>query len=142
MKRLAMLRIIPELVSRIVIGSIFLESGIGKLQNLPKVVEFFESLQIPLANIQAPMVSALEAICGLLVTLGFFTRLASLPLIGIMMVALLTAKRAEITDYSTLIDQSEFLYIIILTWLAAFGSNYLSVDALRNKKCSRSKNEN
>lgn len=130
---------IPELLSRLVIGFIFLSSGIGKLQNLKKVTEFFQSLNIPFADIQAPFVSGLEAVCGLFILIGFFTRLTSLPLIGIMIVALITAKKEDIVDFSSLLDQSEFLYIVILSWLAVYGSQFLSVDYLRNKKSNRIK---
>lgn len=134
-----MFKRIPELISRFVIGMIFLVSGVGKLQNLPKVTAFFESLNIPFATIQAPLVSGIEAVCGLLILIGLFTRLATIPLIIIMLVALITAKKEDITDFSTLLDQSEFLYLIILTWLAVYGAQILSIDYLRNKKLRRQK---
>jgi putative oxidoreductase len=126
-----MLKQIPELVSRITIGYVFLESGIGKLQNLPKVVGYFESLKIPFASIQAPMVSCFEVVFGLFILIGFFTRLSAIPLMGIMAVALLTAKASEITDFSALLGMIEFLYIVILLWLATHGSQSLSIDRWR-----------
>jgi putative oxidoreductase len=129
-----MLKKLPEIVSRITIGYVFIESGIGKFQNLPKVVSYFESLKIPLASIQAPMVSSFELIFGLFVLIGFFTRLSSLPLIGIMTVAILTAKLEDITSFSSLLGVSEFLYIVILLWLATHGSEALSVDQWRARK--------
>ncbi|PIS11597.1 MAG: hypothetical protein COT73_03150 [Bdellovibrio sp. CG10_big_fil_rev_8_21_14_0_10_47_8] len=124
---------IPELMSRAVIAAVFIPSGIGKFQNMPQVISYFESLHIPLASIQAPMVSFFELIFGIFILVGFFTRLSSLPLIGIMVVALITAKLEDITSISSLLDISEFLYIVILTWLAARGSQFLSVDACRSK---------
>jgi putative oxidoreductase len=131
-----MLKQIPELLSRITIGYVFLESGIGKLQNLPKVTAFFESLNIPFASIQAPMVSCFEVIFGFFILVGFLTRLSAIPLIGIMTVALLTAKAAEITDFSALLGMIEFLYIVILLWLATHGSQSLSVDRWRGRRKS------
>lgn len=122
-----MKKAIPELISRLTIGWVFIESGWGKLHNLAQVTDYFESLNIPLAHIQAPFVSALELVAGLMVFLGIFTRLASLPLIGIMTVALLTAKREDISDFSSLLGISEFLYIVILIWLATYGSQCLSL---------------
>jgi putative oxidoreductase len=126
---------ISELLSRIVIGTVFIESGVGKLQNLPNVVSYFESLQIPFATIQAPMVSGLELVCGLFVLFGFFTKLSSLPLIGIMTVALITAKAEDISSFSDLLGLSEFLYIVILVWLATLGAQAVSIDQWR---CRRS----
>lgn len=125
-----MKRVIPELISRLTIGLVFIESGWGKLHNLPKVVEFFESLNIPYANLQAPFVGTLELVAGALILFGLMTRLSSLTLIPIMAVALATAKRDDITDLSSLFGLSEFLYIVILVWLSIYGSEFLSVDAL------------
>lgn len=128
-----MLKKIPEIVSRITIGYVFIESGIGKFQNIANVVSYFESLKIPLASIQAPMVASFELIFGVFILLGFFTRLSTLPLIGIMTVALITAKAEDITSFSSLIGISEFLYIVILIWLTANGSTVFSIDSWRSR---------
>mgnify|MGYP001427463731 CR=1 FL=1 len=119
---------IPELISRITIGYVFIESGIGKFQDLPKVVAYFESLKIPMASIQAPMVSGFELIFGFFILIGLWTRLSALPLIGIMVVAILTAKLEELTSFSDLLGTIEFLYIVILAWLATHGSQFCAVD--------------
>ncbi len=124
-----MRKFIPELISRITIGIMFIESGWGKLHDLPKVISYFESLHIPFAYIQAPFVSVIELIAGLFILLGLFTRLSSLPLIIIMSVAIGTAKWEDITNLSSLVGISEFLYIIILMWLSVNGSKFLSIDA-------------
>lgn len=132
-----MIKKIPELVSRIVIGSVFIESGIGKFGDLSKVISYFESLKIPLASVQAPIVAGVELIFGIFILVGFFTRLSSLPLIGIMLVALITAKAEDITDFSALTGTIEFLYIVILLWLATHGAQTLSVDQLRSRSVKR-----
>ena len=126
---------VPELISRLVIGVLFIESGWGKFHDLGKVVSYFESLGIPYANLQAPFVAGVELVAGFLVLIGFMTRFASLPLIGIMLVAIKTAKLEEVTDFSSLIGISEFLYIMILLWLVSQGSRFLSVDQLVGKFC-------
>lgn len=125
-----MKKAIPELISRLVIGLVFIESGWGKFQNLPKIISYFESLGIPYANLQAPFVSGVELIAGLFVLLGIFTRISSLPLIAIMLVAIRTAKWEDVTDLSSLFGISEFLYVVILIWLAVYGAKYLTVDSL------------
>ncbi|MGZ3797575.1 MAG: DoxX family protein, partial [Pseudobdellovibrionaceae bacterium] len=83
--------------------------------------------------IQAPLVSALELGAGLFILLGLFTRRSCLPLIAIMLVAIRTAKWEEVSDFSSLLGIPEFLYLVILSWLLIYGSNYLSVDALLSK---------
>lgn len=130
---------IPEIAARLTIGTVFVDSGWGKLHDLPKVVGYFESLGIPLANLQAPLVSGLELVAGLFILTGFFTRLSSLPLIGIMLVAIRTAHWDEVTDFSTLLSLSEFLYIVILTWLASYGAQFLSIDKLLARKSCQPK---
>lgn len=122
------LKAIPELLARVTIGWVFIESGWGKLHNLASVTEFFQSLNIPFASIQAPFVAGVELVAGAMILTGIFTRLASIPLIFTMIVAIATAKRDDITDFSSLLGSIEFLYIVVLVWLAAYGSNYLAVD--------------
>lgn len=129
-----MIKNIPEVISRFVIGFVFIESGWGKFHDLPKVVSFFESLGIPFANLQAPFVSAVELIAGLFILIGLKARLSSLPLMIIMLMALVTAKREDITDVSSLLGLSEFLYFVILAWIATNGAQLLSVDSWLSKR--------
>lgn len=128
------IKAVPELVTRVTLGWIFIESGWGKLHNLDNVISFFESLNIPFAFLQAPFVSVLELGCGILILLGLLTRLAALPLILIMIVAICTAKREELFDFSMLSGTSEFLFITLLLWLSAYGSQIFSLDQLIRKK--------
>src|SRR2546430_426102 len=87
---------VPFLLTRITVGWIMVESGWGKLHNLPKIVEFFQSLGIPGASFQAPFVAGVELVGGILLILGLFSRIAAIPLSITMVVAILTAKRDEL----------------------------------------------
>ena len=49
---------LPQLVTRITIGWVFIESGWGKLHNLDRVIGYFQSLGIPAPAIQAPSAPA------------------------------------------------------------------------------------
>ena len=124
------LRWLPPTVARVTLGWVFLESGWGKLHNLPKVVEFFRSLGIPAPEVQAPFAASMEFLCGVLMLLGLCTRLASIPLIVIMAVALKTAKAGDIHELSDLFGASEYLYIALALWLGAYGAGPLSLDAI------------
>lgn len=125
---------LPGLLSRVTLGWIFLESGWGKLHNLDKVTEYFVSLGIPWAHFQAPLVSGLELICGFLLLIGLGTRIASLPLMGIMAVAIRTALWEDVTDLSSFLGTSEFLYILLLIWLVIYGAGIISIDFLIKRK--------
>lgn len=131
------LRWVPPTLSRLTLGWIFLQSGWGKLNDLPKVIAFFTELGIPAPQIQAPLAAGTEFICGALMLLGLVTRFASLPLIGTMLVAILTAKRADVNELSDLFGFAEYLYIVLALWLGAYGPGPLSVDALVAKRWER-----
>jgi putative oxidoreductase len=126
----ASLRWLPPTVARLTVGWVFLQSGWGKLHNLPKVTEFFGSLGVPAPQIMAPMTAFFEFACGLLLLIGLATRVASLPIIVIMIVALATAKKDDIHELSDLLGQSEYLYICLALWLGAYGAGPLSADYL------------
>ena len=126
----ARLQWLPPTVARLTIGWVFLQTGWGKLHSLPKVVGFFTELGIPAPQIQAPLAATAEFVCGALILIGLFTRVATLPLIVTMTVALLTAKKADIHELSDLFGMGEYLYIVILLWLGAYGAGPISLDRL------------
>lgn len=125
---------LPPLLARITLGCVFIESGRGKLQHLDKVTAFFDSLGIPAANLQAPFVAGVELGGGILLLAGLATRLISIPLMVILTVAILTAKKADLTGFSALTGFTEFLYILLLVWLIIQGAGILSLDALIGHK--------
>jgi putative oxidoreductase len=125
------------LIARIVIGLVFVKTGWGKLHNLDQVIEFFRSLGIPAPEVQAPFAAAMEFACGLAVLVGLCTRLAAVPLMVIMVVAIKTAKTADFADahgaiewLNVLFGLSEFLYIVLLFWLATRGAGAWSLDRI------------
>jgi putative oxidoreductase len=128
------LRWLPPTVARLTLGWVFLQSGWGKLHNLQKAIDYFASLGIPAPQIQAPFAAFMEFACGALLLAGLMTRLASLPLIIIMIVAIVTAKKGEIHELSDLFGVSEYLYIALLLWLGAYGAGPISLDRLFPKR--------
>jgi len=116
------------LLSRLVIGVVFTHSGWGKLHDLDQVASFFASLGVPFPELQAPFVATVELVGGALVGLGLATRLAAIPLIGTMVVALATALASKITGANALFGLAEFLYIVLLVQLAVSGAGAVSLD--------------
>jgi putative oxidoreductase len=125
---LAKIQWLPPLLARITVGLVFLETGWGKLHDLQKVIDYFTELGIPAPGLQAPFVAGVEFVCGLLVLVGLATRLASIPLIGTMTVAIITARREDIGELTDLFGFEEFLYICLLTWLVVYGAGKISAD--------------
>jgi putative oxidoreductase len=110
---------------RLLVGAVFLSEGIQKFL-LPDAVGAgrFTKIGIPAPDVMAPIVGSFEIVCGTLVLLGLLTRLAVMPLIVIMLVALATTKLPILlqrgfwamahdsrTDYSMLLG-SIFLMIV------------------------------
>jgi len=124
------LSFVAPTLTRIAIGIIFIGTGWGKLHNLDKITGFFTELGIPAPGLNAVLASSAELLCGLLILLGLFTRLAAIPLIVVMVVAIVTAKRSEIGGLSDLLGFVETLYIVLLAWLATAGAGPLSLDRI------------
>jgi putative oxidoreductase len=79
---------------RLLVGLIvFLPEGIQKLA-YPDVLGAgrFAKIGIPYPDIMGPFVGVVEIICGTLIIIGLLTRLAAVPLVIIMIVALISTK--------------------------------------------------
>ncbi len=78
---------------RLMVGAVFLSEGIQKFL-FPAIrgAGRFEKIGLPAPDFLGGFVGGFEAICGALILLGLFTRLASIPLIIIMLVAIVTTK--------------------------------------------------
>lgn len=122
------------LIIRVSVGIAFAVTGWGKLQNLPQIIEYFRSLGIPAPELQAPFVASLEFVGGLALILGLGTRLFAAPLMGTMVVAILTAKKDKIEDWSDLFDFIEWHYLVFFFALVLLGAGPFSLDHLIWKK--------
>src|SRR5271163_3095490 len=69
----------------------FMQTGWGKMHNIPRVTGYFTSLNIPFPGINAHFIAGLEFFGGLLLILGLFSRLSGLLLSANMLVAYWTA---------------------------------------------------
>ncbi|HKQ97003.1 MAG TPA: DoxX family protein [Candidatus Polarisedimenticolia bacterium] len=128
---------LPPLVARITVGWVFVLSGWGKLHALPDIVEYFRTLGIPAPEIQAPFASGTELVCGALILVGLLSRLAAVPLMVVMTVAIMTARFEELTSAGALFGFIEWLYIALLLWIAVAGPGPLSLDGLLFRKSGR-----
>lgn len=119
---------------RFMVGAVFLSEGIQKFLFPFEIgAGRFAKIGLPSPDTLAALVGGFEIVCGALVLLGLLTRLAVLPLITIMLVAIGTTKIPILlqsgfwkmahearTDYSMLLG-SLFLLIV--------GAGAWSVDA-------------
>src|SRR5438309_2228531 len=78
---------------RLIVGAIFLSEGIQKFLFPSELgVGRFAKIGIPSPGMMAPFVGVCEIGCGVLLLLGLLTRLAAIPLIIDMLVAISTTK--------------------------------------------------
>ena len=79
---------------RLLVGLVvFFPEGLQKLL-FPEILGAgrFAKIGIPYADLMGPFVGVVETICGLLIIVGLFTRLATIPLIAVMVFAVLSTK--------------------------------------------------
>lgn len=106
------------------VGAVFLSEGIQKFL-FPEDVGSgrFTKIGLPNPEFLGPFVGSFEILCGTLILLGFVTRLAAVPLLTIMLVALTTTKlkilaedgfwsmlHASRTDWSMLLGSTFLLF--------------------------------
>jgi putative oxidoreductase len=121
---------LPPTVARLTVGWVFFQSGWAKLHSLEQVTKYFTDLGLPAPAFQATLASTTEFVCGTLLLLGLGTRLAVVPLIITMTVAIRTALWDQVDSLGSLFGLVEFLYIALLLWLGTNGPGPLSVDRL------------
>src|SRR5688572_2941356 len=78
---------------RLLVGAVFLSEGIQKFMFPAELgVGRFAKIGLPMPEFLGPFVGSFEIACGSLVLIGLLTRLAVIPLLVIMAVALATTK--------------------------------------------------
>jgi uncharacterized membrane protein YphA (DoxX/SURF4 family) len=77
---------------RILVGWVFVSEGIQKFLFPALGVDRFGKIGIPNPHVMAPVVGAVEIVCGAMVILGLWTRLATIPLLAVIGTAIVTTK--------------------------------------------------
>lgn len=124
------------LLGRLAVGLLFVSTGWGKVHDLPKVTAYFTSLGIPAPGFHAVLVGYSELLCGSAIVIGLFTRLATIPLIVSMVVAILTARIGDLHGVFDLVGFEEFTYWVVLIMLAVLGPGAASVDHVLVRRMS------
>ena len=119
---------LAPLFARLTVGWVFLWSGWGKLNNLQQVTDNFIGWGIPFPHLLTPFVSGVEFFGGLFLLLGLLTRLSAGALGVTMIVAIRSAKWADVDSLETLLGFEEFEYLALFLWLAIAGAGPVSVD--------------
>src|SRR5580704_2694878 len=127
---LGKLHAVAPLLGRLGVGLVFMSTGWGKVHNIEKVTGFFTTLGIPAPHFQAILVGYSELLCGTALVLGLLTRLATVPLVVSMIVAILTAKLPDLHNLFDLVGFDEFTYLVVLVMVAILGPGPVALDAI------------
>jgi uncharacterized membrane protein YphA (DoxX/SURF4 family) len=83
----------PVILIRLLVGAVFLSEGIQKFLFPASLgVGRFVKIGIPSPEITAPFVGVVEIVCGAMIIAGFFMRVAAIPLLIDIIVAIATTK--------------------------------------------------
>jgi putative oxidoreductase len=126
------------LLIRILVGWVFVSEGIQKFLLPAQLgVGRFEKIGIPSPHFMAPFVGTVEIVCGTLLLIGLFTRLAVFPLLAVISVAIATTKVPMITKsgvWSMLHEaRTDFSMLLGLVFLLIAGAGTWSLDARRHR---------
>jgi putative oxidoreductase len=131
------------LIIRLYWGWHFFLTGKGKLLNLDRTAGFFASLNIPAPKLNAIMAGSTECFGGLLLLLGLGSRIITVPLIGTMIVAYLTADSDAVKNIfnkpDAFLSADEFLFLLTCVIVLIFGPGAFSLDAIIAGMCGEKK---
>lgn len=132
------------LLIRLMVGGVFLSEGIQKFLFPAEVgAGRFAKIGIPAPEVMAPFVGVVEVVFGALLLLGLLTRLATVPLIINMLVALATTKVPILLAsgfwkmaHDSRTDFSMLLGALFLLWVGA-GPRSLDAWLMRRRGDAR-----
>ena len=122
------------LIIRLYWGWEFFLTGKGKLMDLCKPTEYFASLGMPFPHFSAILAACTECFGGLLLLVGLASRLITIPMMILLVIAYLTADieaaRAIFSDPDKFLSAAEFQFLFAVVIVFVFGPGIFSVAAL------------
>ena len=119
---------------RSAVGLIFFTQGILKYIDPHMGVLRFARIGFPVPDFAAHFVGTFEIVCGLLILAGLFTRLASVPLLVVILTAIATTKIPELFHagqgfwFMVSDARTDFAMMMSLIFLLIAGGGGLSLD--------------
>src|SRR5262245_59017564 len=131
------------LILRLYFGWGFTSAGLGKLLNVETHTGFFQDWGIPLPTLNVYLAGTTETVCGFLLLIGAASRLITIPLIGTMFVAYLTAHTEQLYalwgNTSLFFKAPPFPYLFTCLVVLFFGPGLFSVDGILHRLLERRK---
>lgn len=118
------------LLARVAVAYGFYEPAMQKWSDIDSVATWFGSIGIPLPTLNAYMAATTEIVGVVLLTLGLFTRLISIPLMVVMVVAIVTVHLPNGFSAGENGFEIPLYYMLFLGIFASFGAGKFSLDHL------------
>jgi putative oxidoreductase len=125
---------LPLLFLRLILAFGFFQPAMMKLKDINGIAEWFKSIGIPMPVLNAYLATFTEVAGVILLTLGLFTRLISIPLMITMLVAIFTVHFANGFAAGDNGYEIPLYYLIMLFALLVYGSGKYSLDYFIEKK--------
>jgi len=129
-KLLSYLQSLALFVARLTVAYGFYEPAMMKWSDIGSVANWFGSIGIPFPTLNAYMAATTEIVGVVLLTLGLFTRIISIPMIIIMIVAIKTVHLAHGFSAGDNGFEIPLYYMLFLLIFVAFGAGKFSLDQL------------
>jgi len=118
------------LLARLAVAYGFYDPAMQKWSDIKSVADWFGSMGIPFPTLNAYMAASTELLGVVLLTLGLFTRLISIPLMIIMLVAITTVHLAHGFAAGDNGFEIPLYYMLFLAIFASYGAGKFSLDHL------------
>jgi putative oxidoreductase len=124
------LKDIPPLLFRLVLAYGFYGPATMKLKNFNGIVEWFTGMGMPLPKLNALLATGIETAGFILIFLGLATRIISIPLMVVMVVAITTVHMGNGFEAGNNGFEIPIYYMLMLFSLLIIGPGRISLDSL------------
>lgn len=121
------------LIIRLTWGHQFFMAGYSKLVHREEVIQYFNAMHFSHPALHTYLVSSIELVGGLLLFIGFASRLAAVPLAITMLGSLITYHAFQnlhfIENPAFLVHSTSFPFLMAAAIILLFGPGRISIDA-------------
>jgi len=125
---------LPLLLIRLILAYGFYNPAMMKLRDINSIADWFNSINIPFPLVNAYLAAGTEISGVVLLTLGLFTRIISIPLMVTMVVAIVTVHWGNGFEAGDNGFEIPLYYLILLFTLIVYGSGRISLDHILFRK--------
>ncbi|MHB2149348.1 HvfX family Cu-binding RiPP maturation protein [Calditrichota bacterium LG25] len=124
---------LPPLFFRLILSYGFFEPALKKLNNIDSIAQWFASMNYPFPTLNAYLAGITEFSGSILLLLGLGTRLISLPLMFVMLMAIFTVHLGNGFAAGNNGFEIPLYYLLMLFSLTVSGAGKFSLDHVLSK---------